>query len=154
GVPVHNGSISRLRPLEATGFVGSKPQRHLMPAPTTDEELLELVRKSSLVSPERLEAFLRDGGPLPGRPRKLARRMIRQSLLTVFQATQLLQGRYRGFHLSKYLILERLGRGGTGTVYLCEHPTMRRRVAIKVLSEVQADGSAVERFYREARAIA
>jgi serine/threonine protein kinase len=125
-----------------------------MPAPTTDEELLDLVRKSALVSPERLEAFLHDHGPLPGRPRKLARRMIRQGLLTVFQASQILQGRYRGFYLSKYLVLERLGQGGAGAVYLCEHAAMGRRVAIKVLSEVQADESDLARFYREARAIA
>jgi serine/threonine protein kinase len=125
-----------------------------MPVPTTDEELLELVRKSALVTPERLEEFLRDLGPLPGRPRKLARRLIRQGLLTVFQASQLLQGRYRGFCLSKYLVLERLGRGGTGTVYLCEHTAMGRRVAVKVLSEVQTDESGLARFYREARAIA
>ena len=42
-----------------------------------------------------------------------------------------------------------------GSVFLCEHRSMRRRVAIKVLPVAQAkDPAALERFYREARAVA
>jgi serine/threonine protein kinase len=42
-----------------------------------------------------------------------------------------------------------------GSVYLCEHLFMRRRVAVKVLPTAKAeDPSALERFYREARAVA
>src|SRR5206468_6479150 len=51
-------------------------------------------------------------------------------------------------------VLERLGAGGMGSVYLCEHTLMRRRVAVKVLPEKSADSSSLERFYREARAVA
>ena len=36
-------------------------------------------------------------------------------------------------HHGKYKVLERLGSGGMGSVYLCEHKLMRRRVAVKVL---------------------
>src|SRR5207248_8560853 len=50
---------------------------------------------------------------------------------------------------------QRLGSGGMGCVYLCEHVLMRRRVALKVLPLTQAkDPAALERFYREARAVA
>ena len=53
---------------------------------------------------------------------------------------------------SKYRLLELLGAGGMGAVYLCEHTLMRRLVALKVLpAEKLEDQSNVERFYREAR---
>jgi serine/threonine protein kinase len=52
-------------------------------------------------------------------------------------------------------VLERLGSGGMGNVFLCEHKVMRRRVAIKVLATVVADDPAgLKRFQREARAAA
>jgi serine/threonine protein kinase len=42
-----------------------------------------------------------------------------------------------------------------GAVYLCEHLTMGRRVALKVLPLTQAeDPASLQRFYREARAVA
>jgi serine/threonine protein kinase len=42
-----------------------------------------------------------------------------------------------------------------GSVFLCEHKLMRRRVAVKVLPTAKAeDPSSLERFYREARAVA
>src|SRR6202040_208671 len=61
----------------------------------------------------------------------------------------------RRFTIGKYKVLERLGSGGMGSVYLCEHMVMRRRVAVKVLPAAKAeDSSSLERFYREARAVA
>ncbi len=57
--------------------------------------------------------------------------------------------------LGAYAILKPLGRGGMGRVFLAEHVAMRRRVALKVLpDEASDDVSALERFYREARALA
>src|SRR6202035_773754 len=42
-----------------------------------------------------------------------------------------------------------------GSVFLCEHKFMRRRAAVKVLPiSHSSDPSALERFYREARAVA
>src|SRR5262249_12182804 len=62
---------------------------------------------------------------------------------------------YRGFTIGGYRILERLGVGGSGTVYLAEHQAMKRRVALKVLpAEVGDQPGVLERFRREARAVA
>ena len=86
----------------------------------------------------------------------MADALVAEGLITRFQADQMLRGRWRNFILGgKYIILEPLGAGGMGTVYLCSHRIMRRPVAVKVLPAVQADDpGAVERFQREAQAVA
>ncbi len=53
-----------------------------------------------------------------------------------------------------YRVLERIGAGGMGEVYLVEHVHIGRREAIKVLRpEMAADQRLASRFRREARAI-
>jgi serine/threonine-protein kinase len=55
----------------------------------------------------------------------------------------------------KYLLLRMLGRGGVGVVFEAEHLKLRQTVAIKVLAaEMIAQPAMVERFEREARAMA
>ncbi len=130
-----------------------------MSAPATNDELLSLVRKSGLIDEKRLDEYLaarRGASAVPGSPKGLADLLVRDGLLTRFQANQLLQGKSRGFLLGgKYKLLEHVGSGGMGSVYLCEHIAMRRRVAVKVLPLDKAkDSSYLERFYREARAVA
>lgn len=130
-----------------------------MSAPASVSSFLELVERSGLLEKAALEACCADiekQGPLPENPRALADLMIRGGVLTNFQAEKLLVGRWRGFLIAgKYRLLERLGAGGMGAVYLCEHVLMGRRVALKVLPIAQAaDQASLARFYREARAVA
>ena len=129
-----------------------------MPAPTNADELLDLLQKSSLVDEPRLQAYvkrLRDSSSFPADPGKFAALLVRDALLSYFQAEQLLQGKYKRFSLGKYKVLEKLGAGGMGTVFLCEHKLMRRRVAVKVLPVPKSeDKASLDRFYREARAVA
>jgi serine/threonine protein kinase len=129
-----------------------------MPSPTTIDEFLELVRKSGVVDEKKLATYLeraRAAQPLPAEPAKMAGLLVRDGLLTHFQAEQFLQGKWRRFTIGKYKVLEKLGAGGMGSVYLCEHKLMRRRVAVKVLPTAKAEDTAsLERFYREARAVA
>ncbi len=129
-----------------------------MPAPSTSEEFLALVRKSGIVDQDRLTTYthqLGDGPSFPKEPKKLANLMVRDGVLSYFQSAQLLLGKWRGFTVGSYKVLERLGSGGMGIVYLCEHKVMRRRVAVKILPLNQVDDpSSLERFHREAQAAA
>jgi serine/threonine protein kinase len=126
---------------------------------TTTDVFLGSVRKSSLIKAEVLDSFLEPftkSGELPGDPMELARNLMAKGHLTRFQTEQLLQGRYKNFQLAgKYNILERLSTGPMSSVYLCEHETMRRLVAIKLLpAEKAKDSTMLSRFHREARAAA
>jgi serine/threonine protein kinase len=130
-----------------------------MPAPTTIAEFLDLGYKSGLLEKDTIEplcAQWRQNQQIHKTPRELADSLIRNGLLTLFQAQKLLDGRWRGFTISgKYRLLATLGTGGMGQVYLCEHILMGRKVALKVLPRSQAnDPASLARFYREARAVA
>src|SRR2546421_1855281 len=130
-----------------------------MPVPTTIDELVDLSQKSGILDRKGLDDYLqrvRSGPAVPTGPQDLAAAMVRDGLLTRFQADQLLKGRWRNFLIGgKYKLLERIGEGGMGAVFLCEHMRLKRRVAVKVLptAQAQSDG-VVERFEREARAVA
>src|SRR5262245_28886617 len=54
----------------------------------------------------------------------------------------------------RYLLRERLGQGASGTIYLAEHITLHRRVAVKILHhDLSRDDLALERFRREATTV-
>jgi serine/threonine protein kinase len=55
---------------------------------------------------------------------------------------------------TRYRLVERLGRGGMGTVYLAEDALLERRVALKVLDLPDSTGELAERLLREARILA
>jgi serine/threonine-protein kinase len=59
-----------------------------------------------------------------------------------------------GSMISEYRIEREIGRGGMGTVYAAQHPTIGKRVAIKVLElAFSCDPALVRRFLDEARAV-
>src|SRR5437868_11857278 len=129
-----------------------------MAAPTTVPDLLDRLRKSGLVPADRLDGFLAGlhaSGHDPATPAELLERLVEAAMLTRFHADRLAAGKYKGFQLGSYLILDQLGAGGMGQVYLAEHTAMRRLVALKVLPVFASeDVVARERFFRGARAAA
>lgn len=126
-----------------------------MSVPATADDLIKVIRKSGLIDEAKLGPFLQSHGAdglLQSDARKLAAVTVRDGLLTYFQAEQFLLGKWRGFTLGKYKLLERIGVGGMGQVFLAEHMYMRKRMALKVLPPTKAeDPVALGRFYREAR---
>jgi len=127
-----------------------------MPAPRTIDQFLDVVKKSGVLDENRLETragqLLRSVSP-PNDPQSLASILIKEGLITRWQADQFLQGKSRGFQIGKYNILEKLGAGGMSLVYLCKDKTLPLRVAVKVLPKSMADDETMlKRFQREARA--
>lgn len=122
-----------------------------MPAPVTPQDLIEILNKSRLVAPRDIDTVVREGNAAT--PEELARRFVEQGYITQFHADQLLRGKHRGYFLGKYKLLHRIGMGGMGQVFLAEHVSMHRQVALKVLPpELSTNDYTRERFLREARA--
>src|ERR1700690_2325398 len=66
------------------------------------------------------------------------------------QPTDMLIGQTVG----NYLVTQKLGEGGMGSVYLAEHPGIGKKVALKVLhNEFSANREVAERFFHEAKAV-
>ncbi|HEY2893912.1 MAG TPA: serine/threonine-protein kinase [Pirellulales bacterium] len=119
-------------------------------------QFVELVKRSGLVDDTRLSQALsgvdlmtvNDSGIV-------ASSLTKVGLLTEWQSEKLLQGKHKGFFLGKYKLLNHIGAGGMGSVYLAEHTVMRRRVAIKLLPNHLANQTSyLDRFHQEARALA
>src|SRR5271157_1434524 len=84
--------------------------------------------------------------------RRLARQAVQQNYLSLWQAQQLLAGRSSGFRVDRYLLLDLIGHGGMGRVYLARDTRLNREVALKILSpERVSNPRAIARFQREAR---
>jgi serine/threonine protein kinase len=59
-----------------------------------------------------------------------------------------------GQTIGNYLVIQKLGEGGMGSVYLAEHPSIGKKVAIKVLhSEFSSNEDVVTRFFHEAKSV-
>ena len=59
-----------------------------------------------------------------------------------------------GKHLGKYKVLKLLGCGGMGAVYQAYHTMLEKMVCLKTLSSLTPDQKMLERFLREAKAVA
>lgn len=129
-----------------------------MQPPLTTTEFLALVERGKLMDAARIQAIRDKLSAQPNGavdPPKLADMMVKQHLITRFQADQLLQGKHKGFWVKHYKILGQVGIGGMARVFLAEHAIMRRKVALKILPKAKcADPASLARFLREARAIA
>jgi serine/threonine-protein kinase len=116
------------------------------------QTFLENLRQSGLLSPQELREAVRNL-PATDTGRATARQLIKQGLITRFQARLLLIGRTSGFQLGQYRILDEIGQGGMGRVFKAVHGTMNRVVALKVLApNLMKTDRAQQLFQREVRA--
>lgn len=111
------------------------------------EIFLEALEKSGLLSAEALAAAR--ANPATD-PKVLARDLLKNGTLTKWQANQLLHG----FHLltiGKFKLLDQLGAGEIGRVYLAEHAQFGRRHTLKVLAKRHmTNPEVVKKFLAEA----
>jgi eukaryotic-like serine/threonine-protein kinase len=116
--------------------------------------LLDMLRRYHLVAAER-QAELERLQSQYSEPAALARELVRRGWLTTYQVNQIFQGRAAALELGSYVLLDRLGEGGMGTVYRASHRKMGRIVALKALRrERLSHPNAVRRFHREIHAVA
>jgi serine/threonine protein kinase len=126
-----------------------------MPSVTKTSEFMDTVRKSGILNDKQFADRYPDESVLPESPSECAALLIEEGFLTSYQAKLLLLGKFRGLRLGPYKILQPLGQGGIGMVFLAEHLSLQRKVAIKVLSTDKAkENLCFGRFQREARAAA
>ncbi len=127
-----------------------------MLAPVLAGDFLDLLSRSKLVLPEQMlvatQALARQG-LAGGTPQEIGKELVRQGCITKYQAEQLLSGQHRGFFYDDYKLLEILGAGGMGRLYVAEDTRTGQRVALKLLYEHRQDDPGVRaRFDLEARA--
>jgi eukaryotic-like serine/threonine-protein kinase len=85
----------------------------------------------------------------------LANELVQAGLLTPYQVDRVLAGTTHGLVLGNYRIIDRLGVGGMGVVFLAEQVFMKRQVAVKVLPlHEDCPAEQVNRFYSEMRVLA
>jgi serine/threonine protein kinase len=116
------------------------------------ESFVENLRRSGLVDEVALERSL-EQIPATERGKVVARALVKQGLLTRFQAELILGGRTFGFFLGQYRIVDQLGQGGMSKVYKAVHERMHRAVALKLLApQLVKTPKARQLFDREVRA--
>jgi len=116
------------------------------------ESFFDTLLESGLVSSEELQqARARAGAD----PEAAIRWLVSEGRLTPWQAKQLAAG-HTDLVIDKYLLLEKLGEGGMGTVFKVLERGIERVVALKLLSAdvIARNPQAVERFRREVLASA
>jgi serine/threonine protein kinase len=124
-------------------------------ANATTPSLLEALRRCRLLDGEQLREVAEVLSPHFPEPRALARELLQRGWLTAYQANQLLQDRGDNLLLGSYLLLERVGEGGMGTVFKARNWKLGRVVAVKVIRTERMPGpEAVRRFRREILAAA
>jgi len=90
-----------------------------------------------------------------GDVQQLARALAQQGKLTWYQAALVSQGKADQLVLGNYVLLDKVGEGGFGSVFKARHRRMQRLVALKLLrAELVREPLALQRFQREVEAAA
>jgi serine/threonine protein kinase len=120
------------------------------------DDLIDLLAREQIVEPDSLWQYLarRGGaGSLPQEREVVLAEMVREGLLTAYQGDRLLEGDPAALSVGRYRLLERLG-GPASSVYRARKRPGGPDRAVKVLAVGGDDPAAVERFRREAEALA
>ena len=116
---------------------------------------VESIRVSGLLGARVLEQLAAWVAAPDADPQAIARALVQNGWLTGFQVKMFWAGRGPELFLGQYVLVERLGEGGMGTVYKARHRRMERDVALKVIRRERLNNrEAVRRFRQEIQAAA
>ena len=122
----------------------------MVPAART---FLDRLCQEQILSEAAAHNFLEHAAELLGEyttDEMLGNALVQAGHLTNYQLDRIMAGTTHGLILGNHRVLERLGAGAMGVVFLAEHMLMRRRVAVKVLPvDEDCPGPILERFYSE-----
>ncbi len=101
------------------------------------DTFVDSLTRSGLIEKERLgdviSAIQASDPALLAEPKKIAEMFVEAKLLTPWQANNLCAGKREGFFLGRYVMLNVLGAGASGSVYLARHTHGPLHRAIKVI---------------------
>ena len=129
-----------------------KPKR----AESVPLDLLPVIRNSGVLNDRQLSEIKSKilSGAYPNDSKALAERLIREKILTDYQAKRFLSNKSHGLVVGRYAILDRLGSGSMGRVYKAHHLMMDRIVALKIIApEIATNERVVARFQREMKLV-
>ena len=107
--------------------------------PDSAQKVLQELTAAGLVSADQATDF--DAELKTGAEALLAR-LVSDGHITAYQSDKFLNGQASDIYFGDYVVLEKLGQGGMGTVLLAKHRRMDRKVAIKILPVTALDSEA------------
>lgn len=121
--------------------------------PQTETLTTRLVR-AGVLRPRRADAATQLEAVAADEPRYVAE-LVRRGWVTPLQSRWILRGNAHRLSIGHYVLLDRLGRGGMGHVFLARHRHLNRPAAVKVARGDRAEKARARAlFLREARALA
>ncbi len=121
----------------------------------TLEKFISQLDESGVISAVEITAFQQSQSPAAESAEELGKLLVKHKKVTKLQAQLVYQGKGDRLLLGNYLILDKIGAGGMGDVYLAEHRRMERQVALKTLpAAMTRDTQSMLRFHREVKAAA
>ncbi|HMC65423.1 MAG TPA: serine/threonine-protein kinase [Gemmataceae bacterium] len=126
--------------------------------PPSGRAFIDSLIRNQLLSTEQALGFLRNNVErleTYSSAESLGKAMVKAGLLTNYQLERIMSGTTHGLILGNHRILDRVGAGAMGIVFVAEHLFMKRRVAIKVLPvDDECPPLLLERFSSEMRVLA
>src|SRR5262249_2233766 len=118
-------------------------------------ELIDVLRQCHMLDAGQMAELAQSLQARFPEPRSLARELVRRGWLTPYQANQIFLEDRQPLLRGSYVLLEKLGAGGMGTVFKARNWKLGTVVALKLIRPEQLTGpAAVRRFHREIRAAA
>jgi serine/threonine-protein kinase len=114
---------------------------------------LQAIQSSCVLSDRQFEKLAANqaDGQYPAEPSDFLSRLVKDKLLTEYQAKQFQKGKSEALNFGSYVILEFLGKGTMAKVYKGRHRMMGRIVALKILDSryISTRARSLARFQRE-----